>query len=124
MLDECCLPPVVPVSSRYRLRVAPGIVPLADMYTARPPPKRVDPVYQNKDHLAWRQAVLRRAGGRCEWRDEDDTPCGRREARMFADHITELADGGARLSLANGQCLCGKHHTLKTNRERARRHGI
>jgi len=43
---------------------------------------------------------------------------------MFADHIKELSDGGERFALSNGQCLCGSHHTLKTNRERARRHGL
>jgi hypothetical protein len=42
---------------------------------------------------------------------------------MFADHIVELKDGGAAFDVANGQCLCGSHHTLKTNAERARRMG-
>jgi hypothetical protein len=33
---------------------------------------------------------------------------------MFADHIVELNDGGAPFDVANGQCLCGAHHTAKT----------
>jgi hypothetical protein len=40
---------------------------------------------------------------------------------MFADHIKERQDGGDPFDPANGQCLCGAHHTLKTGRERARR---
>lgn len=107
-----------------RLKIAPGIVPLANMYTAQPPPKRVDQVYKAQEHLVWRRLVLERAKGACEWVGEDGRRCGRREARMFADHIKELTDGGDRFLLSNGQCLCGSHHTLKTNRERARRNGL
>ena len=40
---------------------------------------------------------------------------------MFADHIVELLDGGDPLDVSNGMLLCGKHHTLKTNRERDKR---
>lgn len=40
---------------------------------------------------------------------------------MFADHIRELKDDGAPLDVANGQCLCGSHHTTKTNQARAAR---
>jgi 5-methylcytosine-specific restriction enzyme A len=42
--------------------------------------------------------------------------------RMFADHITERSDGGA--DDGPGMCLCGQHHTEKTNRQRAKRHGL
>ena len=93
------------------------------MYTAQPPPKRVDPYYKQPEHLAWRARVLARAGRKCEW-VERGRACGRSEARMFADHIKELEDGGEPFALSNGQCLCGRHHTIKTNRERARRHGL
>jgi 5-methylcytosine-specific restriction protein A len=41
---------------------------------------------------------------------------------MFADHIEELQDDGDPFDVANGQCLCGSHHTLKTAAVRARRH--
>ena len=41
---------------------------------------------------------------------------------MFADHITEIRDGGDPFDPANGQCLCGRCHTLKTNAARAARH--
>jgi hypothetical protein len=33
---------------------------------------------------------------------------------MYADHVTELKDGGALLDLSNGRCLCASHHELKT----------
>lgn len=67
-------------------------------------------------HKEWRGAVIKRAGGKCEW-----PGCDRAEPRMFADHIVERKDGGAPLDLANGQCLCGSHHTQKTLQERAKR---
>ena len=71
------------------------------------PPKQVDPRYQGDDHLAWRRMVIARAGHCCE-------RCGRSGVRLFADHITELRDGGNPLELANGQALCGSCHTIKT----------
>jgi hypothetical protein len=40
---------------------------------------------------------------------------------MFADHIKERRDGGDPTDPNNGMCLCGSHHTIKTQRERARR---
>jgi hypothetical protein len=40
---------------------------------------------------------------------------------MFADHIVELRDGGSRTDPLNGQCLCGKHHSLKTYRAKMER---
>jgi nitrite reductase/ring-hydroxylating ferredoxin subunit len=42
---------------------------------------------------------------------------------MFADHIVEVKDGGAKFDLANGQCLCGSCHTRKTAAARAQRMG-
>jgi hypothetical protein len=86
------------------------------------PPKTADSRYLTPEHLAWRAEVIARAGGRCE-----ATVNGRRctkaqpTHRMFADHKHELADGGARLDPANGECLCGSHHSAKTARARAAR---
>jgi 5-methylcytosine-specific restriction enzyme A len=76
------------------------------------------------EHLRWRDAVLARAGWRCEAID-GGVRCNRRSPpdRLFADHIRELSDGGAPLDPANGQCLCGSHHTAKTAAARARRMG-
>ncbi len=86
------------------------------MRTARPPEKEADPHYLRPEHRAWREEVLRRAGWRCQ-----HPGCGRADCRLFADHIIELRDGGDPLDPANGQALCGSHHTLKTAAERAKR---
>ncbi|MDR3449508.1 MAG: HNH endonuclease signature motif containing protein [Alphaproteobacteria bacterium] len=87
------------------------------------PPKTVDPVYQTPEHRAWRDHVVDRAGGRCEHVGDDGRRClkARPRHRMFADHVREIRDGGATHDLANGQCLCGAHHTAKTARARAAR---
>jgi 5-methylcytosine-specific restriction protein A len=90
---------------------------LFDTGTVRQPPKVADPVYSSPEHIAWRDEVYRQAGRRCQW-----PGCGVRQPRMFADHIVEIRDGGAALDPANGQCLCGRHHGLKTARERAKRY--
>lgn len=91
-------------------------VAVLDTRSAQPPPKTADAELLTAEHRAWRAAVIARAGARCEW-----AGCGRAEPRMFADHVVERKDGGAELDVANGQCLCGKHHSIKTARERAKR---
>ena len=45
-------------------------------------------------------AIIERAGGRCE-----ADRCERAEARMFADHIHELRDGGPRFNLITGNAF-------------------
>lgn len=80
------------------------------------PVKTADAHYLTPQHKAWRAQVISNAGGRCQW-----PGCDRKEHRMFADHIVELSDGGAPLDVRNGQCLCGSHHTIKTQQERAKR---
>jgi hypothetical protein len=92
------------------------MLPRADVRCARPPEKTADPWYWTPEHRAWREFVIARAGGVCE-----RPGCGRREPRMFADHVVELKDGGAALDPANGECLCGSHHSLKTAAARAAR---
>lgn len=97
----------------------------ADLRTARPAEKTADPHYLTPEHRAWRAIVIGRAGGRCEEVDALGHRCEASEAngdRMFADHVVELKDGGAPFDPANGKCRCGRHHTLKTNVERERRH--
>jgi hypothetical protein len=87
-----------------------------DIRKVRAPLKTADPFYSTAEHIRWRDEVRARAGGQCE------TPgCGRRERRMFADHIIELKDGGAPFDLANGQLQCGSCHTTKTAAARAAR---
>jgi hypothetical protein len=70
-----------------------------------------DDYYNSKEHRAWRTLVISRANGMCQW-----PGCNAREPRMFADHIIEIRDGGAKTDPLNGQCLCGKHHAIKTQR--------
>jgi 5-methylcytosine-specific restriction enzyme A len=100
---------------------------MADLRTAPPAPKRADLELLTPEHRAWRKLVITRAGGRCEW-IEDGRRCKRCEAdgvTLFADHKIERRDGGAMLDDPhNGMALCGKHHTEKTVRARARRQGM
>jgi hypothetical protein len=98
------------------------LVPKSDGRTVKPEPKQADPFYHSAGHEAFRHAVLSRAGYRCEWIEDGK----RREKaaprhRLFADHIKERRDGGDPFDPNNGMCLCGSHHTIKTQRERARR---
>lgn len=88
----------------------------------RLPPKRADAELLTPAHRDWRQAVLARAGYRCEWIDRGKR-CERTAPthRLIADHKVERKDGGALLDPKNGQCLCFAHHTLKTTQARARR---
>jgi hypothetical protein len=99
-----------------RLRTPASRIAPLDMRSVRPAPKTADPYYGSPEHRAWRAQVIARAGGRCEW-----LGCGRRERRMFADHVIERRDGGAATDLANGQCLCAQHHAIKTARARTSR---
>ena len=105
-------------------KVAPTIKRKADARAVKPPAKTADPLYRSKEHLEWRELVVARAGRRCQHRD---TKTGQRctkaepEHRMFADHIIEVRDGGPPFEPANGQCLCGAHHTTKTIKARVER---
>jgi 5-methylcytosine-specific restriction enzyme A len=101
---------------RPRLSNLPSRIGTIDQRSAKPPDKTVDAIYVSPEYRAWRDEVITRAGGRCEW-----AGCGRAERRMFADHKRELKDAGAVLDPANGQCLCGSHHTMKTAAARAAR---
>jgi 5-methylcytosine-specific restriction enzyme A len=88
-------------------------------------PKAADAHYQSPEHKAFAKAVLKRDGYRCQWAGCDVVgvfnPLTRRsEPRMIADHIIEIKDGGD-WSMANGQCLCVKHNTIKGIRARAAR---
>lgn len=95
-----------------------------DFRTIRVRPKQADAELKTGAHQAWREEVLRRADYRCQWPEG----CSVRGApgsgiRMFADHVVERRDGGAAIDVRNGQCLCGRHHTLKTLQARAERAG-
>jgi hypothetical protein len=95
-----------------------------DTRRVQPPPKTVAPLYQTPEYREWQGKVIARAGGRCEAVDNGKR-CWKAQPRnrMFADHVIEVTDGGAPFDVSNGQCLCGSHHTAKTARARAARHG-
>lgn len=98
------------------------VIRTRDSRAVRPPAKEVDEHYRSAGHQAWRRIVLERAGFRCE-AIEAGKRCDKAAPAhtLFADHIRERRDGGASLDPKNGQCLCGRHHTLKTLEVRARR---
>lgn len=100
------------------------VVPKMDGRTVPLEPKKADPFYHSDQHKAFRDAVLQRAGYRCEW-IEMGKRCDKAapKHRMFADHVKERRDGGHPFDPANGMCLCGAHHTLKTAITRRQRAG-
>jgi len=99
------------------LRTLRPRVGLANLQTAKTPPKSANKFYLSPEWIALRDRVRREAGGRCQ-----APGCGRFEQRMFVDHRTELRDDTAgALDRKNLWLLCGSCHSLKTAAERARR---
>lgn len=100
----------------------PGLATF-DARRVAPPPKTADATYTDARYAAWREAVIAKAGRRCEAVLPDGGRCPKAEPRnrMFADHVKEVRDGGDRFDPENGQCLCGSHHSLKTAQARAAR---
>lgn len=96
-------------------------VPTMDYRTAKPQNKQVDQELKGPDYERWRFEIIKRAGYRCQAVDSGTRCPVKAPSRLFADHIIERRDGGELLDLDNGQCLCGRHHTLKTARARAER---
>jgi hypothetical protein len=99
-----------------KLRQLPSLLDYGDTRTVRLPPKVKDPVYSSPEFRAWRNIIIAGAGYRCEAVDPYGHRCIRATPpyRMYADHVTELRDGGSLLDPANGQCLCRSHHEIKT----------
>ena len=75
-------------------------------------PKQPEAWYRDARYNLWAKQVKERAGYQCE-------RCG--ELGRYADHITELKDGGQAYDVSNGQCLCASCHTNKTINQRAAR---
>jgi hypothetical protein len=71
------------------------------------------PHYHSLAHKAWAEAVKQRDGHICQ-------QCGASapKARLIADHIVEIADGGDPISLRNGMTLCLPCHNAKTAQAR------
>lgn len=98
-----------------------------DSRTVKPQAKKADPELQSRRHQQWASEVMRMAGRRCEALEKGGR-CQNRwpEHQMYADHRVERRDGEEDpnydpYDVRNGQCLCAKHHTEKTVRERQRR---
>lgn len=104
------------------MRKLPPAIRSFDSRVIKPAAKKADPFYLTPEYREWREAVISRAGGRCEAVDHG-MRCRKAQPhhRMFADHVHEVSDGGAKYDVANGRCLCGSHHTFKTTKTRADR---
>lgn len=83
-----------------------------DQRTARPPPKTAAPIYLSPEWRTLIAEIIDERGRRCE-------ECGRRDCRIFGDHIVELQDGGATLDKLNVRLVCGSCHSMKTAASRA-----
>lgn len=63
-----------------------------------------------------RRRILRRAGYRCQWIDDQGRRCqavhGAPGVALEADHVIPWAAGGATV-MSNGQALCGPHNREK-----------
>jgi hypothetical protein len=87
-------------------------------------PKAADPFYLSAEWRAFVEAEkIRRFGSarnaRCQ--DHQCRMPERRGIRVFADHIVELRDDGAKLDPMNVLFRCGSCHTRVTAERRARR---
>lgn len=81
------------------------------------PKKQVDKDLLTREYRDWRREVVRRASYSCE-------KCGRKNVKLYADHIVERKDGGALYDLSNGMALCASCHSVKTIKERQKRFGL
>lgn len=102
-----------------RLSMLGPRIAAADLRTAKPAPKTVLPFYETPEWRALIAQIVHQRGRRCE-----DPACktpGRTGIRVFGDHIKEIQDGGLLLDPSNVLLRCGSCHTLKGNRERAKR---
>lgn len=106
-----------------RIKQIGSRIQIVDTRRVKLPAKVADRELLSPEHRAWRQAVLERAGYQCEAVDNGRRCQVRAPSRLFADHVVERRDGGARLDVGNGQCLCGSHHTRKTVAARTSRLG-
>ena len=107
-----------------KLRTLGPLIRSVDTRTTKLPPKVKASIYNTPEFQRWRALVVERAGGRCEATDPHGHRCTRATPhyRMYADHVTELQEGGLPYALDNGQLLCASHHQIKTVAMRRQRH--
>lgn len=103
-----------------RLKTGGLTLKLNDTRAIKPQPRHVSEratydEYRTEEYAAFREAVLGRAGGRCQG-------CGQTGKKLYADHVVELRDGGTH-DPKNGRALCGSCHVSKTLRVRGQRMG-
>lgn len=82
---------------------------IATAWPAKRKEKTTLPIYQTQEYRRWRAAVIKRCLNRC-------VHCGAPGSRnkLYADHVVEIADGGAPFDVHNGQSLCSPCHGRKT----------
>ena len=90
-----------------------------DTRTAPLPPKAIDPFYLSREWRALVDKIKRERGEACE--DPNCKGPHHRAQRIYADHVVEIRDGGAKLDPSNVMLRCARSHSRKTARERARR---
>lgn len=81
--------------------------------------KRADAFYVSPEWRAFRNALIKERGWRCE-DPHCETPRGPWK-QIYGDHIVELRDGGAPLDRHNVLLRCGKCHGRKTTGARMAR---
>lgn len=73
-----------------------------------PKPKRRKSVITDKKLIAlWREAVIERAGRRCEYPE-----CAVKTTQLHAHHFYTRRIVPLRYDIENGICLCAYHHTM------------
>lgn len=97
-----------------RLQTLAPMVPALNTAIAPQAPKVADPFYTSAAWLSLTAKLKHERRSQCE-------ECGRRNVRLFGDHVRELKDYGEKLDPRNIRILCGSCHTAKTNRARAAR---
>lgn len=83
--------------------------------------KQADPFYVSPEWKAFRNALIKERGWRCE-DPKCEAPRGPWK-QIYGDHIVEIADGGAKLDRHNVLLRCGACHGRKTRDARAKRAG-
>ena len=102
-----------------RLKSLPPHVAKLDTSIAPLPPKESDPFYLSREWRALVAKIKRERGDVCE-----DPHCKGPHTpgqRIYADHIVEIQDGGAKLDATGILLRCARSHSLKTARERTKR---
>lgn len=99
-----------------RIRTLSPLLRTIDTRTVRPAEKRAADFYLSSEWRKLMTSIIAERGRKCE-----APGCGRRNTRIFGDHIVELKDGGPPLDRRNVRLLCGSCHTKKTLATRATR---